>query len=83
MDIESLPPDKKAVVGIDPFIGINSFDITNALTDTGCPEAFISPLVQHLPKLWTLYDNYGLTTIEINPDPVMRKATSSCPWPAT
>jgi len=67
VDVESLPPDKKKVVWIDPFIGIKSFDITNALTDTGCPEQYISPLVQHLPKLWSLYDNYGLTTIELNP----------------
>ena len=62
MDIEALPAEKKAVVEIDPFIGINAFEITNALTDTGCPEPFISALVQHLPKLWELYDGYGLTT---------------------
>lgn len=67
VDIESLPPEKKVVTWIDPFIGLKSFDITNALMDTGCPEAFISPLVQNLPKLWGLYDNYGLTTLEINP----------------
>jgi succinyl-CoA synthetase beta subunit len=67
VDVESLPPDKKRVVWIDPFIGIKSFDITNALIDTGCPERFISPLAQHLPKLWDLFDNYGLTTLELNP----------------
>jgi succinyl-CoA synthetase beta subunit len=67
MDIETLPPDKKQVIWIDPFIGLKSFDITNALMDTGCPEPYISPLVQNLPKLWELYDNYGLTTLEINP----------------
>lgn len=67
VDVEDLPPDKKHVEWIDPFIGIKSFDLTNALTDIGCPEHYISPLVQHLPKLWTLFDNYGLTTLEINP----------------
>ena len=67
VDVESLPPEKKNVVWIDPFIGIKSFDITNALADTGCPEQYISPLVQNIPKLWDLYDNYGLTTIELNP----------------
>ncbi len=72
MDIETLPPDKKQVIWIDPFIGLKSFDITNALMDTGCPEKFISPLVQHLPKLWGLYDNYGLTTLEINPVRMMQ-----------
>lgn len=67
VDVESLGPDQKAVVDIDPFIGINSFDITNALTDTACPEQYISPLVRYLPRLWDLFENYGMTTIEINP----------------
>ncbi len=67
VDIESLGEDKMRSVWIDPFIGIKSFDITNALNDTGCPEQYISPLVQHLPKLWHLYDKYGLSTIELNP----------------
>ncbi len=67
MDIESISPEQKRVIWIDPFIGIKSFDITNALADTECPEQYISPLVQHLPKLWDLYDNYGFTTLELNP----------------
>lgn len=67
VDIESLPADKKKVVDIDPFTGLKSFDVTNALTDTGCPEKFISPLVRYIPKLWELYENYGFTTIELNP----------------
>ena len=67
VDVEELPPEKKRVVWIDPFIGLKSFDLTNNLTDIQCPEKYISPLVQQLPKLWTLYDNYGLETIEINP----------------
>jgi succinyl-CoA synthetase beta subunit len=67
VDIESLPPDKKHSTWIDPFIGIKSFDLTNILSDMGCPQQYISPLVQTLPKLWELYDNYGMTTIELNP----------------
>ncbi len=67
VDIESLPDSKRKTVCIDPFIGIKSFDITNTLADTGCPEPFISPLVQTLPRLWDLYESYGLTTIELNP----------------
>ena len=67
VDIETLPEHKMRTVWIDPVIGIKSFDITNALNDTGCPGQFISPLVQHLPKLWRLYDTYGLSTIELNP----------------
>ncbi len=72
VDIESVPPEKKQSVEIDPFLGISSFEITNALTATGCPEEVISPLVQHLPKLWDLYASFGLTTIEINPIRVRR-----------
>ena len=67
VEVENLPADKKRTVWIDPFIGIKSFDLTNMLNDMDCPEEIISPLVQHLPKLWTLYENYGFTTIEINP----------------
>ena len=79
VDIEAMPPDKKNVTWIDPFIVLISFDITNALVDTGCPEPFISPLVQNLPKLWGLYDNYGLTTLEINPIRMMRKENQIVP----
>ena len=79
MDIESLSTDKKQVIWIDPFIGLKSFDITNALTDTGCPEDCISPLVQSLPKLWSLYDNYGLTTLEINPIRMMKSDNKLIP----
>jgi len=67
VDIESLPSEKKRTIWIDPFIGIKSFDVTNALAETECPERFISCLVQNIPKLWALYDNYGLTTLELNP----------------
>ena len=67
VDIEGLSSDERKTTWVDPFIGLKSFDLTNALTDTGCPQQFISPLVQHLPKLWELYESYGLTTLEINP----------------
>lgn len=79
VDIESLPADKKKIVEIDPFIGLKSFDITNALTDTGCPQKYISSLVRFIPKLWDLYENYGLTTIEINPIRVMKKGNQYIP----
>lgn len=79
VDIESLPADKKASVWIDPLIGIKSFDITNALNDTGCPEQFISPLVQYLPRLWDLYNNYGITTLELNPIRLRKQGNSYIP----
>ncbi|MCK4873933.1 MAG: hypothetical protein KAS72_14525 [Phycisphaerales bacterium] len=67
VDIESLPAEKRKTGWIDPFIGIKSFDITNALNDTGCPQQYISPLVQAIPKLWGLVASYGVSTVEINP----------------
>lgn len=79
VDIESLPAEKKRIVWIDPFIGIKSFDITNALSDLGCPEKFISPLVQYLPKLWDLYYEFGVSTLELNPVRMMRKGSSYVP----
>jgi len=79
VDVEDLPPEKKREVWIDPFIGIKSFDVTNILSDMGCPEHYISPLVQNLPKLWALYDNYGLTTIELNPIMMKREGNRYIP----
>ncbi len=72
VEIESLGSDKLHTTWIDPFMGLKSFDLTNALRDTGCPAEFISPLVQQLPKLWQLYNSYGLSTIEINPLRIQR-----------
>ncbi len=67
VEVEELPPEKKAIVPFDPFEGLKGFHVNDALIKLGCPKAFISPLVQQIPKLWELYNNYGLTMIEINP----------------
>ncbi len=67
VDIEELPENKKKTVDFNPITGIKAFHINDALTELGCPKNCISPLVQQLPKLWDLYNNYGLTTLELNP----------------
>jgi len=67
VDIEELPKDKIAEVPFDPLTGLKSFHVSNALEDLGAPAEIISPLVQNLPKLWTLFNNYGMSTLEINP----------------
>lgn len=67
VEVEELPDDKKAIVPFDPMEGLQGFHVNDALIKLGCPKQYISPLVQQLPKLWELYDNYGLTMIEINP----------------
>lgn len=67
VDIEELPADKIKVVPFDPLTGLKSFHVSNALEELGAPKEIISPLVQNLPKLWDLYNNYGMNMLEINP----------------
>lgn len=67
VDIEELPKNKIKEIPFDPLTGLKSFHIANALEELGAPSEIISPLVQNLPKLWTLYNNYGMNTLELNP----------------
>ncbi len=67
VDIEELPKDKIAEVPFDPLTGLKAFHVSNALSSLGCPGALISPLVQNLPRLWDLYNNYGMIMLELNP----------------
>ncbi|MDH4286729.1 MAG: hypothetical protein OEV26_04830, partial [Gallionella sp.] len=62
MDIEELDKSQIIEVPFDPLTGLKSFIVSNALTDLGAPKEIISPLVQHLPKLWDLYHHYGMST---------------------
>jgi succinyl-CoA synthetase beta subunit len=67
VDIEELPADKIANIPFDPLTGLKGFVISNALRQLNAPKELISPLVQNLPKLWDLFHNYGMTTLELNP----------------
>ena len=67
VDIEELDKTEVATVPFDALTGLKAFVIANALTDIGAPREIISPLVQHLPKLWELFHHYGMTTLELNP----------------
>lgn len=67
VDIEELPLSRKKIILFNPATGIKAFHINDALIELGAPKEIVSPLVQHLPKLWDLYNNYGLTMLEINP----------------
>ena len=67
VDIEELPTEKIAVVPFDALTGLKAFHVANALTNLGAPAEIISPLVQNLPKLWDLYNNYGMLMLELNP----------------
>jgi succinyl-CoA synthetase beta subunit len=67
VDIEELDPSKIAVVPFDPLTGLKAYHVSDALASLGAPTEIISPLVQNLPKLWDLYNNYGMIMLELNP----------------
>jgi len=67
MDIEEVDRALVAQVPFDPLTGLKAFVVANALSELNAPKAIISPLVQQLPKLWELYHNFGMTTLELNP----------------
>ncbi|MGD0642595.1 MAG: ATP-grasp domain-containing protein, partial [Roseiarcus sp.] len=67
VDIEELDKRDIAIVPFDALTGLKAFVVANALSDIGAPKEIISPLVQHLPKLWELFHHYGMTTLELNP----------------
>ncbi len=67
VDIEELDKSEVATVPFEALTGLKAFVVANALTDIGAPKEIISPLVQHLPKLWELMHHYGMTTLELNP----------------
>lgn len=67
MDIEELDKSMIANVPFDPLTGLKAFVVANALSELNAPKKLISPLVQQLTKLWELYHNFGMTTLELNP----------------
>jgi succinyl-CoA synthetase beta subunit len=67
VDIEELDKSEIATVPFDALTGLKAFVVANALSDIGAPREIVSPLVQHLPKLWELMHHYGMTTLELNP----------------
>src|SRR6058998_179900 len=67
VDIEELDRKLVAQVPFDPLTGLKAFVVANALSELEAPKSIISPLVQQLPKLWELYHNFGMTTLELNP----------------
>jgi succinyl-CoA synthetase beta subunit len=67
VDIEELEARHVARIPFEALTGLKAFVVANALADIGAPREVISPLVQHLPKLWELVHHYGMTTLELNP----------------
>ena len=67
MDIEEVDRKYVAQVPFDPLTGLKAFVVANALTEIDAPKEIISPLVQQLPKLWELFHDFGMMTLELNP----------------
>src|SRR5437868_1633725 len=67
MDIEEVEREMVAQVPFDSLTGLKAFVVANALTNLNAPRQIISPLVQSLPRLWELYHDFGMTTLELNP----------------
>jgi succinyl-CoA synthetase beta subunit len=67
MDIEEVDRKLVANVPFDPLTGLKAFVVANALSELNAPKEIISPLVQQLPKLWELFHDFGMTTLELNP----------------
>lgn len=67
VDIEELPKEQLYEGSFDAITGLKSYHIIDALSELNAPQEIISPLVQQLPKLWELYNDYGFTTLELNP----------------
>ncbi|MGH8121599.1 MAG: ATP citrate lyase citrate-binding domain-containing protein [Rudaea sp.] len=67
VDIEELDKSQLAQVPFDALTGLKAFVVANALSALDAPMPIISPLVQHLPKLWELYHDFGMSTLELNP----------------
>jgi succinyl-CoA synthetase beta subunit len=67
VDIEEIDKSLIAQIPFDPLTGLKAFVVANALTELNAPKQIISPLVQQLPKLWELFHNFGMTTLELNP----------------
>jgi len=67
MDIEELDKTLVQQVPFDSLTGLKAFVVANALSELNAPKQIISPLVQHLPRLWELFHDFGMTTLELNP----------------
>ncbi len=67
VDIEDLPSQAIATIPFDALTGFKGFIVANALDSIDAPREIISPLVQNLPKLWDLFNNYGMSLLELNP----------------
>lgn len=67
VDVEDLGSDEIATVPFDAYTGLTGHVVSAALKKINAPAEVISPLVQHVPKLWELFRAYGMSLVELNP----------------
>jgi succinyl-CoA synthetase beta subunit len=67
VDIEELPANLIGSVPFDALTGLKGFVVSNILNEIKAPNEIVSPLVQNVPKLWDLFQHYGMSTLELNP----------------
>ena len=79
VDIEELPKHMLVERSFNSITGLKAYHIMDALAEIDAPQEIVSPLVQFLPKLWNLYNDFGFTTLELNPIRMERKGKRLLP----
>jgi len=79
VDIEDLPKYMLVERSFNSITGLKAYHIIDALAEINAPKEIVSPLVQYLPKLWNLYNDFGFTTLELNPIRMERKGKRLIP----
>ncbi|MEA3275362.1 MAG: ATP citrate lyase citrate-binding domain-containing protein [Pseudomonadota bacterium] len=72
VDIEELSGNLIGSAPFDSLTGLKGFVVSNILNELNAPNEIVSPLVQNIPKLWDLFSNYGMSTLELNPVRMMQ-----------
>ncbi|WP_371229549.1 ATP citrate lyase citrate-binding domain-containing protein [Roseovarius sp. 2305UL8-3] len=67
INIEEVDSTRIIEIPFDPITGMKAYIVANALDALDAPRPLRSPLIQALPKLWELYNDFGMTTLELNP----------------
>ena len=67
MDIESVPDDKIFKEWVNPFIGIQPFNIRNIVSKLGLSKVESKEIFKVVSKIYRLFRDYDCELVEINP----------------
>ncbi len=67
VDIESVPEEKIAIKAVDYLIGLQGFQVRDALKDWGLEEKQVRAVIDIALKLYNIYLHYDAELVEINP----------------